>query len=32
MIINAEHEVIGRVASKAAKAALEGEKVDIVNC
>ena len=32
MIINAEHEVIGRIATRAAKAALEGEKVDIVNC
>ena len=32
MIINAEHEVIGRIATIAAKADLEGEKVDIVNC
>ncbi|MBU3940686.1 MAG: 50S ribosomal protein L13 [Nanoarchaeota archaeon] len=32
MIINAEHEVVGRIATRAAKAALEGEKVDIVNC
>lgn len=32
MIINAEHEVIGRIATRAAKAALLGEKIDIINC
>lgn len=32
MIFDAEHEVIGRVATKVAKAALLGEKVDVVNC
>jgi len=32
MIINAEHEVIGRIATRAAKSALLGEKIDIVNC
>ena len=32
MIINAEHEVIGRISTRAAKAALEGEQVNIVNC
>ena len=32
MIINADHEVIGRIATRAAKAALEGEQVNVVNC
>lgn len=32
MIINAENLILGRLASYAAKQALLGEKVDIVNC
>jgi len=32
MIFDAEHEVVGRIATRAAKAALLGEKVNIVNC
>ena len=32
MIINAENLILGRVATVAAKKALLGEKVDIVNC
>ncbi len=32
MIIDANEMILGRIATKAAKAALLGEKVDIVNC
>ena len=32
MIINAEDTILGRLASYAAKQALNGEKVEIVNC
>jgi len=32
MIINAENMVVGRLATLAAKKALLGEKVDIINC
>ena len=32
MIINANNKVVGRIATVAAKKALLGEKVDIVNC
>lgn len=32
MIINAENLVVGRIATVAAKRALLGEKVDIINC
>ena len=32
MIINAENLIVGRIAAVAAKKALLGEKVDIVNC
>ena len=32
MIIDANELILGRIATKAAKAALLGEKVDIVNC
>jgi len=32
MIINAENQILGRLAAFAAKKAMLGEKVDIVNC
>lgn len=32
MIINAENLVVGRIATISAKKALNGEKIDIVNC
>ena len=32
MIINAENLILGRLATYAAKKALNGEKIDIVNC
>ena len=32
MIINAENLILGRMASKIAKKALLGEKIDIINC
>src|SRR3989344_765026 len=32
MIINAEDLILGRMATYAAKKALNGEKIDIVNC
>jgi len=32
MIIDAKDMIVGRIATKAAKAALLGEKIDIVNC
>ncbi|MEM5883109.1 MAG: 50S ribosomal protein L13, partial [Candidatus Aenigmatarchaeota archaeon] len=32
MIIDAENQILGRVASKIAKKLLEGEKIIVVNC
>ncbi|MEM7825708.1 MAG: 50S ribosomal protein L13 [Candidatus Aenigmatarchaeota archaeon] len=32
MILNAENQVLGRIASKIAKKLLEGEKIFVVNC
>ena len=32
MIIDAKEMIIGRIATKIAKAALNGEKVDVINC